>query len=140
VRTIFLAATVSLLTGGCVGMGGPGPDIRGLEWTATSIDGRAIAPGSQAVTLRLDQNRRAGGNANCNIWHGTYQVGAGTIRFDEIGSTRRACPEPLMNQENIYLRILAESDRYTVWADGTMTIASPQGQTVTFRRAGGRTN
>lgn len=139
-RTICLAATAGLLTGGCVGSGQSGQQIRGLEWTATSIDGRPVVAGSQAVTLRLKANRRAGGNAHCNIWHGNYRLGAGTISFSEIGSTRRYCPEPLISQETQYLRIIGEADRYNSWADGTMTIASPQGQTVTFRPTGVRTN
>jgi heat shock protein HslJ len=133
VRPMVIAATAALLTGGCVGWGNTDSRVRGVEWTAISIDGRPVIAGSQAVTLRLDRNSRAGGNANCNIWHGTYRLGAGTIRFSSIGSTRRYCPEPLRSQEIQYLRIIGDADRYHIGADRTLTIASPQGQTVILR-------
>ncbi|MFN3943503.1 MAG: META domain-containing protein [Allosphingosinicella sp.] len=137
-RSLVPALSAVLLLSACAGWGGGTAgqaDARGIEWIATDIAGRAPV-GDRPITLRLQRGRDlAGGEAGCNVWHAGYRVGRGTLSFSEIGSTRRFCPEPLLGQENAFLGLLAEVDRYTVWADGTLTLATPTGRTVSFRRA-----
>jgi heat shock protein HslJ len=136
-RRFSLILAAALGAAGCAGWsGGASADIRGVEWEAVDIGGRA-ALGDRPPTLRLQRGRDlAGGESGCNIWSAGYAVGRGTIRLRDLTSTRRACTAPaLAAQESLYLSLLQEADRFTVWADGTLTLAGPAGRTITFRRA-----
>lgn len=133
-RNLFIPLAPILLLAACAGREG-GAEISGIEWTAVDIAGRAPV-GERPPTLRLQRGRAlAGGEGGCNIWHGNYRLGRGTLSIDDIGSTRRYCPEPLLGQENAFLGLLGEVDRYTLWPDGRLTLASPGGRTISFRRS-----
>jgi heat shock protein HslJ len=137
VRVPFFFLPAVLLATACAGWGGGGgaAEIRGVEWTAVDIAGRGVI-GERPPTLRLQNGRNlAGGESGCNIWHANYRLGRGTVSFQDVGSTRRFCPEPLLGQENLYLALIGEADRYALWADGSMTLGTPTGRTITFRRA-----
>jgi heat shock protein HslJ len=133
-RNLFIPLASLLLLAACAGREGDS-GIGGIEWTAVDIAGRAPV-GERPPTLRLQRGRAlAGGEAGCNIWHGNYRLGRGTLAIDDIGSTRRFCPEPLLGQENTFLGLLGEVDRYTLWADGSLTLATAGGRTISFRRS-----
>jgi heat shock protein HslJ len=63
-------------------------------------------------TLILGQDGRAYGNGSCNHWFATYRLEADQLSFTEIGSTRKICPPPLMEQEQ---RFLQELSRVQLW-------------------------
>ena len=137
-RRLVSISAATLLLGACAGWGGsPAAEIRGVDWQAVDIAGRAPV-GPTPVTLRLQRGRNlAGGESGCNIWSASYALARSTVSFSDVTSTRRACPEPQMRQETAYLSLLQEIDRYTVWADGSLTLSTPGGRTVTFRRLEG---
>ena len=47
---------------------------------------------------------------------GPTQVAGNEIKLGPLGSTRMACPEPIMNQETKYLGALQAAERYE-WKD-----------------------
>lgn len=125
--------TAAALLSACATTGGEADRIRGVEWRATDIAGQDPVGGAPA-TLRLQRDRSlAGGSTGCNIWSADYRLGAGTVEITDLTSTRRACPEPLLEQERAYLSVLQQVDRYVLWPDGALTLAGPAGRTVTFR-------
>ena len=63
-------------------------------------------------TLILGQDGRAYGNAGCNHWFAAYSLAADQLSFAQIGSTRKMCPAPLMEQEQRFLDELSRVQRW----------------------------
>lgn len=130
----FLAAIAAFPSACATGADGRS-GIRGIEWHAVAIGDTGVG-GDVPVTLRLQRDRGlAGGNSGCNVWSADYVLGRGTIALDDLTSTRRACPPPLLRQEQAYFALLQEADRWVLWPDGTLTLATPAGRSIAFRRA-----
>lgn len=68
------------------------------DWTATEVGGGPSAEGV-ASRLTLTAGGEAFGSGGCNSFRGTYTVAAGGLEFGPLAATRRACPEPQMQQE-----------------------------------------
>jgi heat shock protein HslJ len=133
---ILIIPTFLLLASGCAGWGGsPGGQIRNVEWRAIEIGGRAAVETQRLASMELGGRNQASGSGGCNRWWAEYRLDPGRISFGQINSTRIGCEGRVGEQENIFFAVLNEADRYTVWRDGSLTIATPAGRTITFRRA-----
>ncbi|UVE16627.1 META domain-containing protein [Pseudomonas sp. LS44] len=64
------------------------------------------------LTLTLDKDGRAYGNAGCNHWFATYHLDGDRLSFDQAGSTRKMCAPALMEQEQRFLEMLATIQRW----------------------------
>lgn len=113
-------------------------------WNATSLyTGDAIQspiPGS-GLTLEFAE-ARASGNSGCNTFDGPVRVsGADRIALGPIRSTRRACADPAVGeQEQQYLAALELATTYQVTGD-ELTLFRPGGTiAATFNRARGLTS
>lgn len=69
--------------------------------------------GRTPVSLTFSEDR-AYGNAGCNHWFASYQLDGQKLRFSEIGSTRKQCAEHLMKQEQHFLELLSQIERWDV--------------------------
>ena len=69
--------------------------------------------GRNPVSLTFSEDR-AYGNAGCNHWFASYQLDGQTLRFSEIGSTRKMCAEHIMQQEQHFLELLSQIERWDV--------------------------
>ncbi|MEL7557910.1 META domain-containing protein [Stutzerimonas chloritidismutans] len=69
--------------------------------------------GRNPVSLTFSEDR-AYGNAGCNHWFASNQLDGQKLRFSEIGSTRKMCPEHLMKQEQHFLELLSQIERWDV--------------------------
>ena len=76
------------------------------SWIAEEING---SPAADRVVswLRLGEDGRAQGQGGCNSYTGTYKLEDGVLTFGPLASTRRACPEPQMSQEERFFAALA---------------------------------
>lgn len=72
------------------------------DWRVFEIAGQPV---SAEVTLEIAGDR-VSGRAACNRYFGSYAEG----RFGQMGSTRMACDEGLMQIESRFLGLLAEVD------------------------------
>ena len=81
--------------------------LAGTSWTAVSIDGVAVAPGS-TVTADFGDNGELTGTTGCNRYLATYEVEESSLRIDLSGASKRLCSEPagVMEQEALFLRLL----------------------------------
>ncbi|MEO1209433.1 MAG: META domain-containing protein [Cyanobacteria bacterium J06638_20] len=68
------------------------------------------------ITAQFEGDR-LGGSSGCNNYVTSYAASNGTLSFDAIASTRRACPSPISNQETQYLMALSNVDAYSVEGD-----------------------
>jgi putative lipoprotein len=108
-----LAALSALLATACAGEPAreTAADLADTQWAVEDIGGRGIVDRTQ-TTLNIDIAGRASGTGGCNRYFGDVTLGPGTIGFGPIGSTRMACPEAVMEQEQRFFQALEASRRY----------------------------
>ena len=99
------------------------------DWIAETIDGApVINPGR--VTLSFAEGR-VSGRSGCNLYSGPVEVGKGTLKVGALISTKMACMEGgLMQQESTYLNALQGARRYSFGGDGKLTITTSGGALV----------
>jgi heat shock protein HslJ len=99
------------------------------DWVAQSIAGKPVVQIGR-VTLSFGEGR-VSGRGGCNLYSGQVEYGRGTIRIGPLISTKMACVEGgLMQQESAYLSTLQGAERYAVGSDGKLTIATKTGAIV----------
>ena len=95
---------------------GPGVTDYGIEnnrWRPVRIGERPVnvAEGEREPWIVLDpRSKQVTGSGGCNRIHGTYEAGAGTLRFGPLAATMMACPS--LETETAFLRALQEVRRY----------------------------
>ena len=108
-------------------------------WEATGVNnGRqavtSLAAGS-SIALDLGSDGRVTGNATCNRYVGAYAVNGDGIRFGPLATTRMACPdEELAEQERAYLAGLTAATSWSVRGDRLELRDAHGALQATFRR------
>ena len=97
--------------------GAPLALLEGPDWRVEEIAG---VPGPEAV-LRFEGDR-VSGSGGCNRFSGTFEITGEGIGFGPAAATRRACPEPLMAQEQALFGALAEVWRFDFDAEGRLLL------------------
>lgn len=109
-KRIALASVAIFSIGGC------SVEPLRLQYDVTYIAewiGEDPVVGRNPVSLTFSEDR-AYGNAGCNHWFASYQLDGQTLRFSEIGSTRKMCAEHIMKQEQHFLELLSQIERWDV--------------------------
>lgn len=116
---------------GCGGAIVPPTTLADTNWTIVSIGGTPVT-GDRPATLSFTKDRLSG-SSGCNRFSADYAQQEGRLRLGRVASTRMACPEPAMVQENRLFAILA--DEITVnFRDGdTLVLGSRDGEVVLKR-------
>lgn len=83
----------------------------GTDWLLDDLAGTAVIHGVQA-TLAFPEAGKVTGNGSCNRFFGSVEISGNIIKFGPLGSTRMACPEPVMDQESKYLAALQYAERF----------------------------
>lgn len=87
----------------------------GTAWRLEDLAGAKVLGGAPA-TLEFSDEGRASGSGSCNRFNGVVTVENGAIQFGGLAATRKACPEAVMRQEELYFAALRDAERYE--ADG----------------------
>lgn len=76
--------------------------------SADAVDAVPVLPGA-AITARFDGGKLTG-NAGCNDYTADYTRDNTQLTFGPVAATKKMCAEPagVMEQENTYLKLLAE--------------------------------
>ena len=98
--------------------------VRDEVWQLTAIQGNEVkyVEGQDPVTIQINTEAQTiNGNSGCNTYFGDFTYtsdknNAGTIKFDHVGATRMACPEPMMRLEDKYLPLLNRVDGFQLTA------------------------
>jgi heat shock protein HslJ len=77
----------------------------GTSWIAEEIAGSGVLDQVQS-TLTFESAERIAGSTGCNRYFAPLQLTDTTLRFGSGGSTRRACPPAVMDQESRFLAAL----------------------------------
>jgi heat shock protein HslJ len=110
----------------------PVASLTDTAWSVQSYNnGRggvvSIVPNTQ-LTASFDAEGRVFGSAGCNSYRGRYTVDGMNINIGPLATTRMACPEPIMQQEQEFLAALGVATQYSI-----------EGNRLTLRDAGGST-
>ncbi|MCG2842694.1 META domain-containing protein [Sandaracinobacter sp. RS1-74] len=111
-----------------------GAALLGAEWAVFEIAGKPIVADSKPTILFEDG--RVAGAGSCNRFMGGYTVAPDGLKleFSQMASTMMACPDPLMQQEGLFLKTLGDVTGYTVAADGVLTLTTADGRSIKARR------
>jgi heat shock protein HslJ/uncharacterized membrane protein len=96
--------------------------LLGTAWRLERLTGAAVLAGTQP-TLEFPTEGRASGNGSCNRFNGIVSIQDGAIMFGGVATTRKACAEAVMRQEEAYLSTLRESVRFEADAE-SLTVHS----------------
>jgi putative lipoprotein len=101
-------------------------------WVAEEVAGVPAEPGVTS-SLQVAADGKVSGNAGCNGYFGSVIIDGAAMSFGNLGSTKIACPEPAMSQEDRLLGALDSTRGYRL-QDGTLLLLDGGGATlVRFR-------
>jgi heat shock protein HslJ len=108
----------------------PAPPARlaGTTWLAEDVDGKGVIDRAQS-TIEFIDDKRVAGSLGCNRYTGSYSADATGMRFSQLASTRRMCPEALMQQEARFNAALGATRGFRVDHGGAMTLLDAEGRT-----------
>jgi len=93
----------------------PQADLENSRWRPVRIGDRSVTVSGQQrepwIVLEAGA-RRVTGSGGCNRISGSYEAGAGTLRFSPMISTKMACPS--MDTETAFLRALNGTRRFRI--------------------------
>jgi heat shock protein HslJ len=98
--------------------------ISGL-WTLVELGGVATPDDGAHIELSADESR-VSGSGGCNRLVGTFELSDTTLRFGPLATTRMACAPDVMEREDAFLRVLAETSRYEL-AGTTLALLDENG-------------
>lgn len=115
--------------------------IGGYSLVSLTENGQTIRPGSAAVrpTLSFD-GKRATGSSGCNNFGGSYVARQNVLRFGNLASTLRACPDAQDGLEAQYLKLLRRVNRFEISGtpgNQTLTLFSGSADRLTFGQSVG---
>lgn len=118
---------------------GPGDEMEGAVedgiegvWLVEDIEQGGVVDDLRS-TLAVDAESRASGNGGCNRFTGTATVEGQAVSFGPLASTRRMCPEPIMDQEQRYFAALARVKRWTREGDVLRLFGEAEGGEALLR-------
>ncbi|HEU4516547.1 MAG TPA: META domain-containing protein, partial [Steroidobacteraceae bacterium] len=86
-------------------------NLVGTAWRLESLGSAKLQAGTQP-SLEFPTEGRAGGNGSCNRFNGIVIVADDGIKFSGLATTRKACAEAVMRQEEAYLAALRDAVRF----------------------------
>jgi heat shock protein HslJ len=91
---------------------GPSPDaLYGRVWLLEDIEGAGVIDNLNSP-IRFNPIGTASGHAGCNRFSGGAALGPGTIEVGPLATTRRACAEAVMDQEQRFLAALSKAETW----------------------------
>jgi heat shock protein HslJ len=111
------AGLLVLAACGSAGSLAGGGDLTGKVWALSALNGQPLVAGT-GISAQFAADGNVSGSAGCNRYSGKYTISGSNITFNvPIASTMMACPQPVMDQESAYLKMLGEAKIYTVRGD-----------------------
>ncbi len=128
----LLLITITMGVAGCSGTQ-ESPKLEGVRWILKSY-GNAnsltpVLPDAEVWLEFKSADKTVSGNAGVNLISGQYNVDGNKLTMDSLMMTLMAGPEPLMNQETRYAKILGSAQTFNIEAQ-TLTITGTEGTLV----------
>ncbi|AHE53915.1 hypothetical protein NX02_11015 [Sphingomonas sanxanigenens DSM 19645 = NX02] len=111
----------------------PTADAAGLTgiWAIKAIDNQPLEGAPATIAFAGD---RVSGTTGCNRFNGSFQLAGDRLTIGALGTTRMACPPPLMQRETVLLARFAAPLAVSGGAAGTLTLTGTGGETVLLER------
>ncbi len=110
------------------------PQLQGTTWYISGWT-EAMTLGTTPVKVQFTDNRLSG-EAGCNNFSGSYQAQNGSLTIGKaLATTRKACAEEIMAQENLFLQLLPQVHSYDFSTDGPLQLTYSRDDkegTITF--------
>lgn len=91
-------------------------ELAGTSWQVVSYNNGAGGVVSVAnetqITANFAEDGQLAGNAGCNDYFGPYETEDNSITMGPFGTTRKLCPDPVIEQESQYLAALESAATY----------------------------
>ncbi len=136
-----LLVTVALLLGTVLvlvacGAGGDKAALENRVWVLESYgepgNPKAVVPDTKVTIEFKSAESNIAGSGGCNRYFGGYEVNKNKLTIKPpIGSTRMACPEPVMDQEQEYFTLLGTTETFKI-QNGKLTITCYGNKTLVF--------
>lgn len=112
------------------------PTLTSNPWQLISYNnGRqavvSVDPNTQ-ITAVFTPDGKVSGNAGCNTYNGSYQIDGNKIKVGPLATTRRACPQPVMDQEAAFLKAFQSSATWSIFNDILGMRTAEDAQSVNF--------
>lgn len=107
---------------------GGGAGLTANAWRPVEVAGETI-PDDAGLLVNFEVDGSITGNGGCNQFFGTLEQSDSGISVGPLGSTRMACPEPIMRRETAFLEALQETRGFSLQADG-MSILDEDGNVL----------
>ncbi len=104
-----------------MGCGGDSSELLIGEWQIEDINNQGIIDSSH-ITITFDNNN-AYGSTGCNRYNIAYELSGEGIKFNMGLSTKMACPEAIMNQENRFLDTLHKITHLSIDERGALIMS-----------------
>lgn len=121
---------LGVLLAGTTGMAladGPAADASPVgSWLAEDIGGGGVIDDLQ-TTLVIAADGAVNGKGGCNGYGGEATIDGDKLSFGPLVSTRMACAEAIMNQENKFHQSLTATATFRIDADGKLILLDADG-------------
>ena len=114
----YLATIILFFSAPTVALGNTVHDaLIGTAWLADDIGGRGVIDRVQS-TLEFAKPGQVGGLAGCNRYFGPVTLEGDTVSLGNLASTRKMCPDALMDQEQRFFQALSAAKRLELTHEG----------------------
>lgn len=115
------------------GCGGHSRDLLvGQEWVIQDLNKRGVIDFSR-LTMSFDDQGRLSGFTSCNQYSTAYEFNE-RLDIASAITTQKVCPVAIMNQEKLFLSILADVESLDISINGALILKTADGRTITARR------
>jgi heat shock protein HslJ len=122
--------TVTLGNKRLTGCGGdPASLLQGREWTVARLAGQPVLA-EPHITLTFATDGSVSGLGSCNRFNAAYTLTGEGLSISKGMSSMMACEEPVMKQEQLFLELLERVSRFSIAADGALTLHSDGDRTI----------
>jgi heat shock protein HslJ len=110
-------------------------DLNGTSWILLEFDPDNPVLSDSEMTISF-QDAQISGSGGCNSYTSSFTLGKDNpfvINIGPIAATKKACPDPILNQENDYFTAL---ENVSLWGYryGQLVLAYSDGQAVDLKR------
>jgi heat shock protein HslJ len=103
-------------------------NIRDVQWRITEVRGSPVQPADQPIALTLaTADDRVTGYTGVNRFGGGYELEGESLSFGALVMTRRAGPQPLMDQETAITQALEAVRAWRPAPGGGVELLDEQG-------------
>lgn len=112
--------------------GAPQSLLTDREWIVEDVDNKGVIDNTQ-MSLNFTIDGLLGGRAACNQYTTSYQVSGEGLSTQAIAATQKACPPALMNQDDHFLEVLGDVQRFDIDETGALLLYTSDDRSITAR-------